>query len=244
MSTDCSFRSNLCGTCKKVRTISGSCGVKSTSAVLTRRFNQREHLHRHAKRRIKEPVIKSAASAASLGFAGERPVPRRPHAGPSSWRSPANPRQAALAADFITALLIRFLVVPGQCLVEALGSQHSEFSQLAPRKRTLSSLQSLNPSRHLHVCKTSVSCKVPSAVCVFRRWQRPTSVKWPFGPKPAYFSIFLCFGGRYKVGLGKKWAERNYFAPAGSLRRKSEIFPGIQKVDTLSSWILGLNWVI
>ena len=31
-------------------------------------------------RRITEAVIKSAASAASLGFAGERPVPRRPHA--------------------------------------------------------------------------------------------------------------------------------------------------------------------
>ena len=43
-----------------------------------------------AKRRIKEAVIKSAASAASLGFAGERPVPRRPHAGPSSWHSPTN----------------------------------------------------------------------------------------------------------------------------------------------------------
>ena len=43
-----------------------------------------------AKRRIKEAVIKSAASAASLGFAGERPMPRRPHAGSSSWHSPAN----------------------------------------------------------------------------------------------------------------------------------------------------------
>ena len=61
-----------------------------------------------------EAVIKSVASAASLGFAGERPVPRRPHAGPSSWRSPANPREAALAANLITASLIRLLVVPGQ----------------------------------------------------------------------------------------------------------------------------------
>ena len=67
-----------------------------------------------AKRRIKEAVIKSAASAASLGFAGERAVPRRPHAGPSSWRSPANPREAALAADLISASLIRLLAVPGQ----------------------------------------------------------------------------------------------------------------------------------
>ena len=54
-------------------------------------------------------------AASSVGFAGERPVPRRPHAGPSSWRSPANPREAALAADLITASLIRLLVVPGQC---------------------------------------------------------------------------------------------------------------------------------
>ena len=29
-------------------------------------------------------------TASSVGFAGERPVPRRPHAGPSSWRSPAS----------------------------------------------------------------------------------------------------------------------------------------------------------
>ena len=66
------------------------------------------------KRRIEEAVIKSAASAASLGLAGERPVPRRPHAGPSTWRSPANPREAALAADLITASVIRLLAVPGQ----------------------------------------------------------------------------------------------------------------------------------
>ena len=43
------------------------------------------------KRRIKEAVIKSAASAASLGLAGERPVPRHPRARPP------------LAADLITA---------------------------------------------------------------------------------------------------------------------------------------------
>ena len=67
-----------------------------------------------AKRRIKEAVIKSAAGTASLGFAGERLVPRRPHAWPSSWRSPANPREAALAADLITASLIRLVAVPGQ----------------------------------------------------------------------------------------------------------------------------------
>ena len=47
-----------------------------------------------------------------MRFAGERPVPRRPHAGPSSWRSPANPTQAALAADLIMASLIHLLAVP------------------------------------------------------------------------------------------------------------------------------------
>ena len=66
------------------------------------------------KRRIKEAVIKSAASAATLGLAGECPVPRRPHAGPLSWRSPANPRKAALGADLITASLIPLSAVPGQ----------------------------------------------------------------------------------------------------------------------------------
>ena len=49
-----------------------------------------------------EAVIKSAASAASLGFAGERTAPHRPSAEPSSQRCPANPREAALGADWIT----------------------------------------------------------------------------------------------------------------------------------------------
>ena len=39
-------------------------------------------------------------AASSVGFAGERPVPRRPHAGPSSGRSPANP---TLLAAFLTS---------------------------------------------------------------------------------------------------------------------------------------------
>ena len=60
-----------------------------------------------------EAVIKSAASAASLGFAGEcqdhSPACGRPGMG----RSPANPGEAALAADLITASSIRLLAVPG-----------------------------------------------------------------------------------------------------------------------------------
>ena len=36
----------------------------------------------------------------------------------------------------------------------------------------------------------------------------------------------------------------NYFAPAGSLWRKSWIFPDIQKVQALNSWILGPNLLI
>ena len=68
-----------------------------------------EHCPGTAKRRIKEAVIKLAASAASLGFAGGRPVPRRLHAGRSSWRCPVNAKEAALAAGLITASLIRLL---------------------------------------------------------------------------------------------------------------------------------------
>ena len=83
------------------------------SYVTLRRFC-RAYCPGTTKRRIKEAVIKSAASAASLGFAGERqddgPVCGR------RWgrRSRANPREAALAVDLITAFLIRLLAVPGQ----------------------------------------------------------------------------------------------------------------------------------
>ena len=62
-------------------------------------------------------MIKSAASAASLGFAGERQDDSPACGRRGTGRSPANPREAALAADLITASLIRLLVVPGQyCL--------------------------------------------------------------------------------------------------------------------------------
>ena len=56
-----------------------------------------------AKRRIKEAVIKSAVSAASLGFAGERQDDGSADGGQRTGRYPANAREAALAADLITA---------------------------------------------------------------------------------------------------------------------------------------------
>ena len=71
------------------------------------------------KRRIKEAVIKSAASAASLGFAGERQDDGPACGRRGTGRSPANPREAALAAELITASLIRLSVVPGQYLFAA-----------------------------------------------------------------------------------------------------------------------------
>ena len=61
-------------------------------------------------------MIKLAASAASLGFAGERQDDGPACGRCGTGRSPANPREAALAADLITASLIRLLVVPGQCV--------------------------------------------------------------------------------------------------------------------------------
>ena len=88
-----------------------------------------------AKRRIKEAVIKSAARAASLGFAGERPVTRRSHAGPSSWRSPAN--QAALAAVLITASFTPLLVVPGQSKSKEKGFATSQTCQKRRQKVAL-----------------------------------------------------------------------------------------------------------
>ena len=59
-------------------------------------------------------MIKSAASAASLGFAGERQDDGPACGRRGTGRSAANPREAALAADLITASLIRLRVVPGQ----------------------------------------------------------------------------------------------------------------------------------
>ena len=59
-------------------------------------------------------MIKSAASAASLGFAGERQDDGPACGRRGMERSPANPRGAAQAADLITASLIDFLAVPGQ----------------------------------------------------------------------------------------------------------------------------------
>ena len=67
-----------------------------------------------AKRRNEEAVIKSAASAASLGFAGERQDDGPACGRRGTGRSPANPKKAALAADLITASSIRLLVVLGQ----------------------------------------------------------------------------------------------------------------------------------
>ena len=66
------------------------------------------------KRRIKEAVIKSAASAASLGFAGECQDDGPAFGQRGTGHSPANPRKAALATGLITASLIRLLAVLGQ----------------------------------------------------------------------------------------------------------------------------------
>ena len=49
-----------------------------------------------------------------LGFAGERQDDGPAYKRRGMGRSPANPRETALAADLITASLIRLLVVPGQ----------------------------------------------------------------------------------------------------------------------------------
>ena len=84
-----------------------------SSYVTFRRFC-RVYCPGTAKRRIKEAVIKSAASAVSQGFAGERQDDGPACGRRGTGRSPANPREAALAADLITASLIRLLVVPGQ----------------------------------------------------------------------------------------------------------------------------------
>ena len=52
----------------------------------------------------------------------------------------------------------------------------------------------------------------------------------------------ICFfgsGARYNMLLGQKWTKiaMTYFAPAGSLRRKSLIFPDVWKVQTLISLV-------
>ena len=59
-----------------------------------------------------EAVMKSAASAASLGFAGERQDDGTACGRRGTGRSPANPLEPALAAHLITASSIRLLVVP------------------------------------------------------------------------------------------------------------------------------------
>ena len=59
-------------------------------------------------------MIELAASAAFLGFAGERQDDGPACGRRGTGRSPANPREAALAADLITASSIRLLAVPGQ----------------------------------------------------------------------------------------------------------------------------------
>ena len=65
-----------------------------------------------AKRGIKKAVIKSAACAASLGFAGERQDDGLACGRRGTGRSAAHPRKAVLAADLTTASLIRLLAVP------------------------------------------------------------------------------------------------------------------------------------
>ena len=89
-----------------------------------------------AKRRIKQAVIKSAASAASLGFAGERQDDGPACGRRATGRSPANPRDAAPAADLITASLIRLLAVPGQYCPFA-GLRRSAFCDLSTIAREL-----------------------------------------------------------------------------------------------------------
>ena len=88
-----------------------------------------------AKRRIKEAVIKSAASAASLGFAGDRQDDGPACGRRGTGRSPANPREAALAAVLIKASLIRLLAVPGRYLsghpAAALGGQDQSTLRLS-----------------------------------------------------------------------------------------------------------------
>ena len=59
------------------------------------------------KRRMKEAEIKSAASAASLVFAGERQDGGLACGRRGTGRSPANPREPVLAAALTTASLIR-----------------------------------------------------------------------------------------------------------------------------------------
>ena len=80
-----------------------------------------------------EALIKSAASTASLEFAVERPVPCSPLAEVSSWCSPANLREAALAADLITASRS----LPGKLLspnLHFLNSEDAGWGSALPRR--------------------------------------------------------------------------------------------------------------
>ena len=87
----------------------GDLGAYLPSYVTFRRFC-RVYCPGATRRRIMEAAMKSAASAASLGFAGERQDDGPACGRRGTGRSPADPRQAALAADLITASLIRLLV--------------------------------------------------------------------------------------------------------------------------------------
>ena len=88
-------------------------------------------------------VIKSATSPGSLGFAGERPVPHRLSEEPSSWRFPANPRKAVLAADWITASKCLPFLLP-RCLEQS-GKQPAV--HLAWESRDQDSCQRSLPGR-------------------------------------------------------------------------------------------------
>ena len=59
------------------------------------------------------------------------------------------------------------------------------------------------------------------------------------GQNPIFFYFFRFWGPLW----GGNGLKTTYFAPAGSLRRESGIFPDIQKVQTLFSSILALSWV-
>ena len=107
-----------------LRTVPKGCAstsYRSTAAEFAAMFEalkgsgpRKESEGRHAGApRDMEAVIKAAASVASLGFAGERQDDGSACGRRGTGRSPANPREAALADNLITASSIRrLLVVP------------------------------------------------------------------------------------------------------------------------------------
>ena len=67
------------------------------------RFGRLDQVRETRALRGAEAVIKSAVSASCLGFAGERQDDRLANGQQVAGRSPADPMEAALAADLITA---------------------------------------------------------------------------------------------------------------------------------------------